>query len=222
MLKESSYQEKFQILNPWLSVIIGEIKKDLRNHLKEDVTFFKKYLPGKTLNKITNEELAQAYSEALALEGNEELAEFLANRWLLQHSDVYYSFEQRLRKISPDFDKIQQLEAEPAQSMMQEAVQEFGPIKTYIFSVLNSVVFPQEVFDKLGKMATEERHCKQKTKEEKTEKMAFEDMKREHELEIARLTNRYEKKILGLQKKYQIDVDSLKKQLSQLQRKLHG
>ena len=40
------------------------------------------------------------------------------------------------------------------------------------------------------------------------------------ETEMARVKDKYEKKLNGLQKKYQVDVENLKKQIAQLQRKL--
>ena len=39
---------------------------------------------------------------------------------------------------------------------------------------------------------------------------------------MARLTDKYEKKLMGLQKKYQLDQEALKKQLAALQRKLQA
>ncbi len=45
-------------------------------------------------------------------------------------------------------------------------------------------------------------------------------MRQAFEREIARLTDKYEKKLAGLQKKYITDMENFKKQISQLQRKL--
>lgn len=222
MFKDSSYREKFQELHRWFPLMIGEIKKDLKNHhLKTDKNFFRKYFSGKLIQKITLEELISAYTDALGQENGENLGEFLSNRWLLQNSDLYYHFEKKFQEMAIDFEKIEQLEKNPAETMMQSSIEEFGAIKTYIFSVLNGVVFPKETFEKLAKLAKEENVYKEKLQIEKTEKTTIEELKKEHERELIRLTDRYEKKISGLQRKYQMDVDGLKKQISQLQRKIN-
>ena len=52
MLKETGYQEKIEIVAPWLDEIVETVKKDLKNeHLKVDKAFCKKYFLGKVLNK---------------------------------------------------------------------------------------------------------------------------------------------------------------------------
>lgn len=222
MLKESTYKDKFAMLQNWMPVIADAIKKDLKNdHLKKDPGFSRLYFPGKNPAKLTSEELAEAYTRAIATEeGAEELAEFISNRWLLKHSDLYYFFEQELGKINPNFNEIKEIDKATATKIMEASVQQFGAVSTYLFCVLNSVVFPEEIYKKLSQDAVK------RAEEEKVEAKASEEdasveaMQRNHEQQIARLTDKYEKKILGLQKKYTIDVEALKKQIANLQRKL--
>lgn len=222
MLKDATYKEKFSRLDHWLPTITDSIKKDLRNeHLRNDWAFVKHYFAGKNVNKLTNEELAAAYKDCLSNgEKSEELGEFITNRWLLKNTELYHFFEQELSKINPNFHEITILEPKVAAKISEEAVAQFGSLNVYIFSVLNSVVFPAEIFASLEKSAREESNKAAAHAEEKKEKESVESMQRSYEQQIARLTDKYEKKLLGLQKKYITDTDSLKKQVSLLQRKL--
>lgn len=222
MLKESTYKEKFSTLQTWMPLIIDSIRKDLKNeHLKKDPGFARQYFPGKNPAKLTTEELLDGYSQALASEENaEEIAEFIANRWLLKHTELYYYFEQELSKIDPNFNELKDIDKPAATKIMEGAIQQFGAISTYLFCVLNSVVFPEEVYKTMNQGAVN--HAAEKKVEEKVsaENASLEAMQRNHDQLVARLTDKYEKKILGLQKKYIQDVDTLKKQVATLQRKV--
>jgi hypothetical protein len=222
MLKDSTYKEKFAMLQGWMPLIIDSIKKDLKNeHLKRDPGFSRLYFPGKNPSKLTIEELSDAYTQALAEgENTEELAEFIANRWLLKHSDLYYYFEQELGKINPEFSEIKDIDQQLATKIMEGATQQFGTISTYLFCVLNSVVFPDEIYKKLGHDAA--KHAVEKKEEDKVsaENASAETLQRNQDQQMARVIDKYEKKIMGLQKKYLTDVETLKKQIANLQRKL--
>lgn len=222
MLKNSSYKEKFVLLQEWMPLIIDSVKKDLKNeHLRKDLSFSRSYFPGKNASKLTLEELVGAYTQAIATgENAEELAEFIANRWLLKHGDIYYYFEQELAKINPDFSEINDIDQHLATKIMEGAIQQFGTISTYLFCVLNSVVFPEEIYNKLGHDASRQAVEQKEEANVAKEKNSFEAMQREHEQNIARVVDKYEKKLLGMQKKYLSDVEMLKKQIANLQRKL--
>jgi hypothetical protein len=215
MLKDATYKEKCILLKSWMPQVIESIKKDLKNeHLKNDLKFVKKYFPGKNLNKITAEELTDGYVKAIVEEENaEEIAEFVTNKWLMNNSELYGYFEQALTKISPDFTELTSIDAKVAKEIVDGSVKQFGSVKTYLFSVINSVVFPKETFDKLDAIAKED--LKKAIKEEKDlqEKVAYEDLKSHCDAQIARITDKYEKKLAGLQRKYQLDTEGLKKQI---------
>lgn len=222
MIKDITYKEKFILLKKWMPSIVDSVKKDLKNeHLKNDWGFVKHYFPGKNPNKLTAEELAQAYTHAIENgENAEELAEFVSNRWLLKHTDLYYYFEKELSKVTPDFNELKELEKQKALEMMEGAIEHFGALHTYLFCMLNSVVFPKEVYDILSQRAEKSVEIAKVEAAANAELKSLEDMQRAYEQQISRLTDKYEKKILGLQKKYVIDVEGLKKQISTLQRKL--
>jgi hypothetical protein len=222
MIKNTTYKEKFSMLQPWMPLIIDSIKKDLKNeHLKNDPGFLRANFPGKNPSKLTLEELTDAYTKAIAEgEDPEQLAEYIANRWVLKHSDIYYYFEQELAKINPEFSEIKKIDQQLATKIMERAIQQFGTITTYLFCVLNSVVFPEDVYKQLSSNASRQATEKKEEVKADTEKASLETLKRNHDQDIARLVDKYEKKLLGMQKKYLADTEMLKKQIANLQRKL--
>lgn len=222
MLKDVTYKDKFKLLDQWLQMIVESVKKDLKiEHLKKDWQFAKKYFPNKNIAKLSAEELTEGYKLALNNEETAEaLAEFISNRWLLKNTELYHFFEERLQKINPNFNDLVEIEHKQAQSLMEEAVNHFGAPKTYLFSIINSVVFPKEIYDKLSQQA--QHTAKEESEQAKVleEKLSLDAIHQTYQQQIARLTDRYEKKLLGLEKKYHQDVGNLKKQISTLQRKL--
>jgi hypothetical protein len=222
MYKNASYREKFADLKEWVPFIIESVKKDIKNdHLKKDLYFFKKYFATKNLHKLGTDELADAYYRAIQEEDRgEEIAEFIASRWLLRNSELYELFQRELSRINPEFADLDELDQPQAQSLIELSNREFGAPHTYLFAVLNSVVFPKESFTSLKKQAVQHQETAEQQKQQQDEKQTIDSLKLVFEREIARLTDKYEKKLMGLQKKYLNDTEGLKKQVSQLQRKL--
>lgn len=222
MLKDAGYQEKFEMLHPWHSEILETVKKDLKNeHLKIDREFCKRYFLGKNPNHVTLEEMVKAYRTDVA-EGNVSLGEFIASRWLLKNTDIYGYFEEKLRKINPDFENIETLPEEAAQHLVQESVRQYGSSKTYLFCVFNSVVLPASIYSKLKEKAEKESQEQRQKNEEIQTAESLDALQKRYAREIAALTDKYEKKLSGLQKKYLNDTEMLKKQVSTLQKKLHA
>lgn len=143
MYRDTTYKEKFAILKDWVPELMEVAKKDLRNeHLKQDFVFVKKYFPGKSLNKITLEDMIEGYRTAIESEENgEKIAEFISNRWMLQKTEVYNLFETELTRMDPNFVDIQEIPANDAKSLIGKAIEEFGAVDTYLFAVINSVAF---------------------------------------------------------------------------------
>lgn len=223
MYKNATYKEKFADLQEWIPVLIEAVKKDLRNeHLKKDVYFVKKFLSNKNIHKITIEELAEAYQTAIQEEQGEELAEFITSRWLLKNSELYEFFESHLSQIDPDFTNLEEIPPAQAQALIDASIRQFGAPQTYLFSVLNSVVFPTENFQTLKIQAQQHQEKQEEESLKAIEQATVSQMRKAFELEIVRLTDKYEKKLAGLQKKYINDVENLKQQVAQLQRKLQG
>jgi len=223
MYKNATYKKKFADLKEWVPFLVEAVKKDLRNeHLKKDVHFVKRFLSSKNIHKITTEELSEAYQKAIQEEEKgEELAEFITLRWLLKNSELYEFFERELNQIHPDFSSLEEINPSQAEALIEASVREFGAPHTYLFSVLNSVVFSRESFEDLKIQAERQQERKEEEARKEAQEWSVEQMQKEFHADISRLTDKYEKKLAGLQKKYIVDVENLKKQVAQLQRKLH-
>lgn len=222
MLKNATYAQKMAMLKDCLQTIVQEIKKDLKtDHLRKDVSFVKSYFPQKNVSKLTVSELAEGY--AIAIEDSERadaLGEFIANRWLLKNTDVYDYFANQLHQVTDDFASLDVLDADLSKKIMVESIQHFGAQKTYLFSVFNSVVFPEVIFNELREQAKIERLQAVESERVKNEQVESAITAREFEQRLSRLTDRYEKRLTGMEKKYLKDVETLKKQIASLQRKL--
>lgn len=221
MLKDAGYQEKIELLSCWLEEIINTVKKDLKNeHLKIDRQFSKKYFLGRNPNTVSIKEMAEAYRRDI-LDGNVGLGEFIATRWLLKNTDIYGYFETHLKQISEDFENLDELPEELSAKLLKESIERFGAKKTYIFSVFNSVVFPNSAYSGLKELANKESDHKQQEIQEMQIIETIESLQKRHGREFSALQDRYEKKLSGLQKKYLKDIEALKKQISSLQKKLN-
>lgn len=214
-MKESSYQEKIPLVEPWMDQIIESVKRDLKaEHLKKDQAFCNRYFMGQAINQISNKELAKAYSQDIQ-EGNIALAEFIATRWLLKHTDIYAFFEESFAKLTDDFEALKELDPVSANKLKEGSIKKFGATPTFLFSLFNCVVFSNETYAELREIALQERAID----EEEELILDLEKMKERYERKIAALSERYEKKIIGFQKKYIQDTDLLKKQLCDLKSK---
>lgn len=227
MYKNATFKEKFDILKKFQPIIIEDVKKDLKNdHLKKDIVFFKKYFAGKNVNKLTGIELAEAYNKAMHQEESaEEIAEFIASRWVIKFGELYEFFSERLREIHPNFTDLETLTEAESRPLLESAIEEFGPVDTYLFSVINSVVFPKEIFEELEQAAVEEFEGDgddEEDEDDEDEDLDLDVLGEAFSKEIENLEQRYEKKLSGLEKKYIADTEALKKQIAALQRKLAG
>jgi len=147
-----NYTEKLTVLQGCFPTIVSAIKKDLKiEHLGSDRRFLKRYFSGKKRHKLEIEELIPAYTTEITEVGNEELAEFLCYRWLIKNRDVYDYFAEKLAAIDTEFDKIDHIDDKSAKQWVEGATEAFGATRTYIFSVLNSIVFSDKVFKALRK-----------------------------------------------------------------------
>lgn len=224
MTQTQTYKIKFQEIAEWMPLIMEETKKDLKNeHLRKDPAFVKAYFSHNNLPKITTEELSQGYLKAFQNEENPEaLGDFITSRWLMKNSEIYDFFEIKLSHINPDFASIEQLNETQSKEIIEESTKKFGALKTFLFAVLNSVVFDSASFKQLKEHARKQEYQHKEEQQLQQEKTSFESLKLSHSLEISRLTDKYEKKLSGLQKKYAVDVEALKKQVASLQRKLNS
>ncbi len=221
---DTQFKEKFLLIKPWMSDMLNLIKKDLRQeHLSQDREFFNFYFRGKTLNKLTTEELANAYMHAIQHnERSEEIGEFIFHRWLLKNSDIYHFFEKELSKLSEDYTSIKSISRDVSIGIKDRAAEKFGVEDVYIFCLFNGVAFDPELMEELRAEAIKTQN---ENKERLVEQKATQDLEskfREYETQISRLTDRYESRLAGLEHKYDKDVTALKKQVAHLQRQLQA
>jgi hypothetical protein len=224
MLKDATYKEKCLMLKSWMPQILETVKKDLKNeHLKNDFKFIKKYFAGKNINKLTTQDYVDAYLSALEQEENgEEIAEFVTNRWLTKNTELYDYFEKSLSQISQDFTQLTEIDPKKSQEIVDGAVQQYGAPRTYLFSVMNSVVFPKEVYEKLDHRAKEVQKKSEQEETAQLKHLSHENMKQHYEEQILRLTDKYEKKLSGFERKYFQDMEALKKQIVALQKRINA
>lgn len=220
--QERMLKEKFALVQPWMTEIIGEIKKEIRqDHLLHDRVFLNKYFPGRQVNKLGIEELAQAYMHAiLNEERGEQISEFIFHRWLLKNTDLYHYFDKELSKITDDYTILKTIDQAVGMPIKEEAIKRFGSEKTYVFCTLNGVVFDEGMMNEMRECALKEQ---KEALEQKIKQKAQGDIEakmRDYEAQIARLKDRYEDKIAGWERKYEKDVTALKKQVAHLQRQL--
>ena len=204
---------KFQPLLPWMGEILGAIKKDIKSdYLAGDPAFCRKHFGNLPLSRITSEEITSAFSKEL-LGGDEEMADWVTNRWVFRHGDIYQYFADRLHEVNPDFDQIKELTSAQSVSVLLGAKETFGAKEIYFFTILNGVVFPKVVLAQLHREAEEEtKRIEAEVKfaaEEKEKSKIIERLERE----LAQLTKKYEQSLSGVQKKYDADVAALKKQI---------
>lgn len=222
--QQLSHKEKFNLIRPWLSDVFTEIKKDLKQeHLIKDRAFFNKYFKGKTINKLTSDELVEAYYQAIQDEENgEAIGEFVFERWLLKNTDLYHFFDHELSKISDDFTTLKILDPSLGAILRENSCKKFGPEKTYIFSILNGVVFDGATLQSMHEEASKIKRDSLEQEKIKKENEDIETRIRDNEIQMARLKDRYEGRLAGWERKYDKDVTALKKQVAHLQRQLQS
>lgn len=221
MIKEESYQVKFELLHPWANEILNAVKKELKSeHLMKNPQFVHKHFPRKIAQKLTIEEMTGAYIQEIK-EGNEEIGELVASRWVLKHAEMYHFFAEELTKINPKFDEIERISDEQSVLLIEMAESRFGASKTYVFSILNSVQFADSPYAALRQRA-ENAPLEAKIVETPSLDISVEELRKKHAQEILKLTEKYENRLLGVQKKYAQEVEGLKKQIAGLHRKLQG
>lgn len=215
-------KDKFQTLQPWLSQIIHTIKKEIKTeHLAKSPIFYKTHFGSRPLNRLTNEEIAAVYEKELLSGGNEELGEWVVNRWVFRNGDIYQHFAERLSQIHPDFDEIKSLDDAQSEQVLSGSVESFGALPVYLFTVLNGVVFSDRVLKQLRTTAEKQEAAEKQEREEALRAETIEQMSQRYTSELTRLERKYEDKLAGVMKKHATDVEALKRQIRALQQQLN-
>ncbi len=209
----------FHAVRPWIPDILHAIKKDLKaDHLAVDKIFYKAHFGARPLNKLTLEEIFKVYEKEL-IEGNQELIEWAVNRWVFKHGDLYQRFASQLSEIHPEFYTIEALTEEQSERLLA-ALSDSSASEVYLFSHLNGVVFPESIFERLRIAAEKESEAAKAAElKERAEESVEKELERLRR-DAGRLKEKYEDKLAGVQRKYQTDIEALKKQIRSLQQKL--
>jgi hypothetical protein len=219
MIKEDPYKVRFEKLLPWSRDIFQPIRKDLKNeHLLKTPSFAQKHFPKRHLDKLTTEEMAAAYLREIA-EGNEEMGEKVVTRWVMKNAGLYQFFATELSKINPQFDAIESFSPEVGAFLLNASVARYGAVAAYLFCVMNTVVFTEEQMQKLREMALAETETVQPQTEQGPPE-TVQAVKEHYEKLVRRITEKWEHRLQGLERKYVQDTEGLKKQIAQLHRKL--
>jgi len=209
-------ENKFYTLQPWLYEILDSIRRDIKtDYLPASGAVYRAHFGNRPQNRLTMQEINTALIKEL-LQGNEDLAEWVVNRWVFKHGEIYQYFASSLEAISPDFGSLQELSEADSQALVLGAKEAFGVKLVYFFSLLNGVVFPASVFAALRQEVEAQAQAPAQT----TPAAITPATEEKHRRELARLAEKYEQKIAGIMKKYSQDVHSLKTQVRALQKKL--
>jgi hypothetical protein len=211
---------QFESLQGWIPEVLNAIKKDIKTeHLSSDPVFYKTYFGNRPQNRLTTDEIFAAYEKEL-LKGNADLADWIVNRWVFKHGDVYSHFAERVGEINPNFEEIQSFDEPQSEKILKGALESLGAVPVFLFSILNGVVFPDSIIQKLRAAAEKEKAQLQKEETVEAERQALEQIVAQHQREMNRLHEKYENRVAGIQKKYTTDTEALKKQIRALQQKL--
>ena len=215
-------KNQFETLSPWLPQILQTLKREIKaEHLSKNPSFYRTYFGTRPQNRLTSEEISLAYEKEL-LQGNEELTEWVINRWVFNHGEIYRYFAEQLSQIHTDFDEIKNLNEGQSEAILSGALTSFGALPTYLFSVLNRVVFPEAVLQRLREKAEQEEKVQKTEAAALGEKQALDQVIAHHEREMSRLQEKCEQKIAGAMKKYTTDIHALKQQIRALQQRLNS
>ena len=220
MIKDLSLKSKIEFLGPVLGRVLQDIRRDIKQeHLKKDRAFVQKYFGKNHVDKVSAEEIEKAYFTEIVSVGNEELASWVVSKWILKHAELYEYFVTELSKINPRFEEIELLDMDVAKSIAARSVDQFSVIDTYIFSVMNSVAFADEIFHHF-KQEVEQLQSNQAKGIEQSEELSLQELMRRHNQELGKLSDRYEKRLQAVSKRYVQDIEGLKKQLAAVQKRL--
>lgn len=202
---------RFSLLTPWFFDIMNAVKRDCKNeHLRLNPAFVREHFSGMPVHRITIDEMRAVYLR-LILAGNDQLAEFISNRWLFRNMELYNFFEQALSEVSPEFEKISELTEEQAEKLIRESTEKFGCESVFCFVALNDVVIPQDVFNRLQRESVESLAKRQKAAEDQGG--SPEERLRQ---EVERLKDRQEKKIQEMTKRHQQELQRLNAEMAKL------
>lgn len=212
MIEKSACENKFENLFPFMGEVCGSIKKEIKQEFIQK-GFFR--------NKADCQDwkgILQFFSRKAGEERDEKIIEWLSSAWICKHGEIFQLFHEKLSQLSSQYDSLKEFPLEFECSLKEISLKEFGAVQVYIFSVLNSVVFSKQTYQELRENALKELSLEKR--EECVSALSVEELKKRFEEEKLRLCEKYERKMQGVIKKFQIEVEGYRKQIGLLQKKI--
>lgn len=211
-----SWKGKFSLVSPWFSDIVSTIKQQLKTeHLSLDPTFVRIHFHGMPLHRISLDDIRAVYLREI-LSGQNQLAEFVANRWLFKNLTLYKFFEGMLEKVGGNIETIEEVADEKAREMLSSALKLFSIDDVFCFITLNEVCFSDDVFAETHKKALESLASRTKGEEKKEEQSEIEKLR----FEVKKAKEKNEKRVEELNRKHELELTKLHKEIKDLKSKL--
>ncbi len=214
MMINSNYKNKFETLAPFVEELCLGIKKEIKQE------FVKKKGLQAEFNPMDISDIAQFFYKKVAGEGDEKTGEWLASSWIYKNGEIFQLFHEQLSLVDQHYDRLESLSSEVEQKIKDLSVSKFGFIRVYLFSVLNSVVFSAKLFEELKNGALKELSASKDSSLEGKDTVSLEELKKSFEMEKLKMEEKYEKRLQGVIKKTQMEVEGYRKQIGQLQKRL--
>ena len=213
MIAKSHYKSKFEILSPFMEEICRGIKKEIKQE------FIQKGLIRTGEYGAEWKGISQFFCKKIEEEEDEKVGEWVASSWICRHGEIFQYFHEQLSLLDKQYDHLVEFPLDVEEKLKRDSLDRFGCLNTYLFCVLNSVVFSLKTFEELKSKSLEELIS---NKVEKTDKKisSIEEMQKDFEKEKQKLEEKYEKRLQGILKKHQMEVEGYRKQIGQLQKKL--
>ena len=214
MMINSDYKNKFEILAPFVEELCLGIKKEIKQE------FVKKKGLQAEFNPLDISDISNFFYKKVAEEGDEKTGEWLSSSWIYKNGEIFQLFHEQLSLVDAHYERLESLSSEVEQRIKDLSIGEFGFVRVYLFSVLNSVVFSAKLFEELKAGALKELAMGKDPSLESKDNISMEDLKKSFEMERLKLEEKYEKRLQGVIKKTQLEVEGYRKQIGQLQKRL--
>lgn len=171
------FRDKLQRLRPFLALLLSDVREEFTERLRTDtalaLSYFPRYYKRPSHTAIPLEALVEGLETALERETNADLAEAwalaVAQDWILKHESIYDELESKFHELGIDFESEQkELGVDTSRALLAQALPRFGPLRCYLFVVLNSVLLNQTVMHEL--LAGAEAETKQTQKQKKVDR----------------------------------------------------
>eukprot|EP01122_Echinamoeba_exundans_P000057 TRINITY_DN10043_c0_g1_i1.p1 TRINITY_DN10043_c0_g1~~TRINITY_DN10043_c0_g1_i1.p1 ORF type:complete len:905 (+),score=120.82 TRINITY_DN10043_c0_g1_i1:143-2857(+) len=139
--------QKLDTLDEFLPLLIHQIRSKIEKeyfseHIDFVLAFFPRYYKQHRLLRLCDliDGVSQATVKNISPQEGEKYAQEFATMWILEHVGIYELFEEELKSVQEDFEQLADLDSATSRRLADGSTQRFGPVQTYIFVVLMSVL----------------------------------------------------------------------------------